>query len=74
MPAHDTPTLEQRLAFLESQLAGFESEFLALKNIVKDNRERLDQLRPKGPGNCKKCGRRLLVKQGAACPVCGQIQ
>ena len=67
-PEHDIPTVEQRLAFLESEVSELDRRMEALKNSLKTH---LEGPRP-GIRNCPHCGRRLNVASGVACTFCGK--
>jgi len=74
--AHDTPSMEARVATLETLVSELESGFAALTNLVAD--------RPQAPlpdppvvrterRNCPHCHKLAYTLPGRACGVCGKM-
>ncbi len=67
---HDTPTLEQRVANLESVTLQATIDLKTLTGRVKRVWDKVFQRT--APPNCKHCGRQVLVPRGQPCPLCGK--
>ena len=67
-PSIDTPTMEARIAQLETYVDELLADVRALKNQL----QRLPKA-PLRPRNCRKCGRQLNVPKGAPCPLCSEL-
>lgn len=69
MSEHDTPTLESRVASLESEVRQLGISMASLA----DSMSRLSVHLPKRPGNCRHCGRQITGNT-RTCNVCGKRQ
>ena len=63
----DTPSLERRVAELESLVQDMLIKLRAVVNLTKDI-----QPPTKGARNCPHCSRKVMVPPGANCSVCGK--
>jgi hypothetical protein len=63
----DTPSLERRVAHLETHVADLVTIVASLQNLSK-----YIVIPRAGQRNCPHCSRRLSVPPGAKCPVCGK--
>ena len=70
---HDTPTDEQRIAQLESDVNGLHVAVATLRGVVSHLARAVEVLTPQRPKNCRHCGRQL-TGSGPRCHVCGKGQ
>ena len=66
---HDVPTIEQRIANLESVVAQNDTDITTLFSMSK---KLWKKVFPRAPRNCKHCGRQVITPPGQACGVCGK--
>jgi hypothetical protein len=75
---HDVPTLEQRIANLESVSYQSTIDIDTLRGNIADLSKKLrkvwQKVYPEMPPNCRHCGRQMMVAKGRPCPVCGRKQ
>ena len=66
---HDVPTLEQRVANLESVVSQHDTD---ITTVFSTTKRLWNKVFPKQARNCKHCGRQCLTPVGTACGVCGK--
>ena len=69
---HDTPPLESRVAWLESEIQQWEREFTALRNMVLRLTEDTNRLQKRDTrsNTCPKCSRLKTTPPGQPCQIC----
>jgi hypothetical protein len=64
----DTPSLERRVAYLESHVADLITQVASLTNLAKY----IDVPKAGGQKNCPHCHRKVMTRVGEPCPLCGR--
>ena len=75
---HDVPTVDQRIANLESAVQQLDLDQTSLKGALKKLGGIVTTIKnkvfPHDVSNCRHCGRQMQVTPGRPCPVCGKKQ